>query len=76
MTRKQAERMRRRDERLESWSRDGAISLAQLDEGQRWVAYATLRAADAIGEVKPLRRALTYYLTKTHMGLPEPVISR
>ena len=74
MTRKQAERMRRRDERLESWSRDGAISLAQLDEGQRWVAYATLRAADAIGEVKPLRRALTYFLAKTDMGLTEPVI--
>jgi len=74
MTRKQAERMRRRDERLESWSRDGAISLAQLDEGQRWVAYATLRAADAMGEVKPLRRALTYFLAKTEMGLTEPVI--
>jgi hypothetical protein len=74
MTKNQRERLQRRDERLEHWSQNKSIELDRLDEGQRWVTYAALRVSDAIGGLKPLRRALTYFLSKAEMGLTEPII--
>ena len=74
MTQKQAERLRLRDERLELWSQEQDIDLDRLDEGQRWVVYAALRVSDVVGTLRPLQRALTYFLSKADMGLTEPVI--
>lgn len=75
MSRKQAERVRRRDERLGLWAEEKDVDLSRLDDGQHWVAYGALRVGDAVGEVPPLRRALTYFLVKADMGLTEPVIA-
>lgn len=74
MTSTQIERARRRDDRLDSWARDNDIDIERLDQGQRWLTFAALRIGDAIGPIRPLRRALTFFLTKADMGLSEEVI--
>ncbi len=74
MTKKQTERVRLRNERLDLWAQQKNINLERLDEGQRWVAFAALRACDAVGKIRPLRRAFTYFLSKADMGLTESVI--
>lgn len=74
MTTKQTERARRRDDRLELWDRDNDIDLDRLDQGQRWVTFAALRVGDAIGPIRPLRRALSFFLSKADMGLTDKVI--
>ena len=74
MTSTQTERAQRRDDRLEQWAQDNDIDLERLDQGQRWVTFAALRAGDAIGPLRPLRRGLSYFLSKADMGLTDRVI--
>lgn len=74
MTTKQTQRARQRDQRLEHWARDNDIDIERLDQGQRWVVFAALRVGDAIGPIRPLRRALSFFISKADMGLTDKVI--
>lgn len=67
-------RRTRRDEVLGSWAEQTGVDLDKLDDGQRWVVFAAVRAAEAINSVRPLKRVLSFFLTRSDMELPNKVV--
>ncbi len=74
MTTVRSERQRIRDETIPAWTRQHSLDLDRLDDGQRWVVFAGIKAVEAIGPIRPLRRAIAYFLTRSGMGLTDHVI--
>lgn len=69
-----AARLRGRDEGLEDWSSEHSVSIARLDDGQRWVVFAAMQAAAVLGDAKPLLRLLAFVLSHSGMGIPGQVV--
>jgi len=67
-------RRTRRDEVLERWAGDTGVALEQLDDGQRWVVYAGVRAAESVASVRPMKRVLSFFLSRSEMDLSNKVV--
>lgn len=64
-----------RQQVLSEWASAHDIDLDRFDTGQRWVLYAALQAAKAVGSVAPLRRVLGFLLSRCGMDLGSQAIA-
>lgn len=62
-------RQQAREEQLRTWGDAHRVNLDGLDEGQKWLVFAALQILAVIGQVRPLRRVLGYFLAHCGMGL-------
>jgi hypothetical protein len=67
-------RLARRDEGLESWAGEAGVELSELDEGQKWVVFAGLSAVKAVATSRPLKRVVSFFLSRSEMDLPNKVV--
>lgn len=70
-----AQRDAERAARLLAWSRQNAIDLNRLDDGQQWVVFAALRLMAFLDGVPALKRLVGYFLANCGMGLGTKVIA-
>jgi transposase len=63
-----------RDRCLKDWASVSGVELAELDVGQRWVAFAALTFLAFAGRLAPLRRMVAYLLSHSGLGLSSVVI--
>jgi len=69
-----AQRRARRDEVLGGWSQETGAALEELDEGQKWVVFAGLSVVEAVGASRPLRRVVSFFLSRSEMDLPNKTV--
>ena len=67
-------RQARRDEALVAWAGDTGVDLDLLDEGQKWVTFAGLSAVEAVASSRPLKRVVSFFLSRSEMDLPNKVV--
>ena len=63
-----------RDAVLGSWAQQTGVALEKLDDGQHWVIFAAVRAAESIGSIRPMKRVLSFFLSHSGMDLPNKVV--
>ena len=68
------ERKRIRDEELQAWGDEHRIDVERLDEGQKWVVLLALRILAVVGDVKPFRRIVGYFLVHCGFDLGSTLI--
>ncbi len=71
---KGARRLARRDEVLDAWAEQAGVALERLDEGQKWVVYAGLSTVEAVAASRPLKRVVSFFLSRSEMDLPNKVV--
>lgn len=67
-------RQKRRDEVLDGWAERTGAALDQLDDGQRWVVYSAVQAAETVGAIRPVKRVLSFFLSHSGMDLPNKIV--
>ena len=69
------ERKCQRDEQISGWGESHGIDVAHLDEGQKWAVLFALQLLAIVGNFKPLRRLVGYFLAHSGMGFGSTFIA-
>lgn len=64
-----------RQQALQQWAADHAVSIESLDLGQQWILFAGLHWLSLLGPIAVLRRLLGYLLAHCGLGLSGPIVA-